>query len=331
MLIYVRVMIQQIFVGIIVLVIFAIVFKYYVLDYLLIPKHYDNEGFTDVNDDDVIKPVNTRISYYNIGEYPWNRHTIISSIPYDIKSKEDAPNAPYFEMDNETYNQKLKDVFQSSNEQLIVALEGSKWSNWINPRSIENKQVLDRLNKYYSTITGVINEHLNRMPTDGVNKKIQVVHDLMRKYKYNKSNNDYYLFDIEMIFYREGKIQGKHIKCYAITNGKEVYIIVIKIIGVISEDNIMLFPYVANDTLNSLEFDIFIPEQQMDDVRKKADIDSTNDAIVKRELENILYQKLIDNYNYEETDISNNSYNQEKETLFRSNFGALQNNFMEGK
>ena len=58
------------------------------------------------------KPYNIRLMYENTGEYPWNRHTINSSIPYDVNIKKEAVNVYYYEFDNKTYNNKLKSVFK---------------------------------------------------------------------------------------------------------------------------------------------------------------------------------------------------------------------------
>lgn len=319
-------MVIKVLAIIIIVIVFAIVFKYYVLDILFEVK---SEPFTDSK----YKPANTRIAYYNIGDYPWNRHTISSSIPYDIKLKDNNDIMPYYEFDNDTYNKKLKEVFNSSNEELIIAMEGTEWSHWNNPKKIANTEEINKLIAYYELILSVIYERLqnnNIFDISSNDSKIQIVHDLMKRYKYNINNREYNLFDVELILYRDGKVQGKHVKLFAITDGKKVHIIAIRVIGVISEDNIMLFPYVANDTMNSIGFDIFIPEGQFNTITNH-NIDSINDSHVKGEIEDIMYKKLLENYDYEESDISNNSYNPEKKIILRDNFSSMVNNIMEEK
>jgi len=299
-----------------VLIVFAIVFKYYVMKDLLV---VEKQHFTNI-----VKPVNTRIAYYNISDYPWDRHSINSSIPYDVKVKEDAKNAFYYEFDNDTYDKKLKEVFKSPCEELVIATEGSKWSKWINPKKLVNQSEIDKLVRYYNVILSVIYKSLNEntvmdLPGDTIKRKIQIVHDIMNRYRYNQDNTNYLLFDIDMIFYREGKLQGKHIKIFAITNGVSVNVIAIKVIGVISEDNIVLFPYVGSDATNKLDFDIFIPEGRAREMIKRKKIDSLIDTNVSEEVENIMYKKLLEEYDYEDDDISNNTYDKEKEMLYRPN------------
>jgi len=88
-------------------------------------------------------PSNTRIMYENTGTYPWNRHIINSSIPYDVNVKKEAINVYYYEYDNNTYNEKLKEVFKNSCEELIIAVEGNKWSKWQNPKLLKNENKIN--------------------------------------------------------------------------------------------------------------------------------------------------------------------------------------------
>ena len=139
------------------------------------------------------------------------------------------------------------------------------------------------------------------------NHKIQIVHDLMKRYKANKDDKNYYLFEIEMILYREGKLQGKHIKFIAVSNGININIIDIRIVGVISEDNIALYPYVASDATNNDNYDIFVPEERI--LKYTNEIQDTElniyDKNINKELDDILYKKIINEYNYEDEDLSN--------------------------
>ena len=309
----------KVIIVIVVIMIFSLLFKNYLIKYIF--DDIDNNNFSEsfINQDNIIKPSNTRIAYYNIGEEPWNRHTITSSIPYDVTVRNDANTAFYYEFDNETYNKKLKEIFKSSCEELIIATEGNKWSKWMNPKISSSKEK-DKLMQYYDLVLSVIHDKLNtgtvmHLPGDKPQKQVQIVHDLMKRYRQNISNKDFYLFDIEMILYREGKLQGKHIKLYVISNGVRLNVIAMKVIGVISEDNIVLHPYVGNDMLNSIDFDIFIPEREIQE--KSKNIGNTIIAEnMDMEIENIMYKKLIEDYDSEELDISNNKYDKEKENLF---------------
>jgi len=302
-----------------VIIIFSLLFKNYLIHYIFddLSSSVIQESF--INQDNMIKPYNTRISYINIGDEPWNRHSITSSVPYDINVS--TENAFYYEFDNDTYNMKLKEIFKSNCEELIIATEGNKWTKWMNPKTKDMKEK-SKLTTYYNIILSIIHDKLNsskimHLSGDNPQKEIQIVHDLMKRYRQNITNKEYYLFDIELICYREGKFHGKHIKLYVVSNGKQVNVIAMKIIGVISEDNIVLYPYVGNDTLNNIGFDIFIPEGDI--IEKKKNIGDTIIAEnMDLEIESIMYKKLIEDYDSESTDVNNISYDKERENLLNS-------------
>ena len=285
------------------------------------------DKFTNYNNDFKYKPSNTRILYRNVGELPWNRHSINSSIPFDIKVKKEAENAYYYEFDNTTYNEKLKEIFKSNCEELIIAVDGTNWSKWKNRKIVEDKKEIDKLLKYYNIIFDDIYKKLNtsnamNLPGNQNNRKIQIVHDLVNRYRINLDDQKHYMFDIEMIFYREGKLQGKHVKFVAITDGSNVNIILSKIIGVVNEDNIVLYPYVGSDNMNNFDFDVFIPEANVlkETENKITDYDTFDklkDEIVYSEIEDIMYKKLLEDYNTEDVDINNNNYKPKKEELVK--------------
>ena len=302
---------------IIIVIIFGLLIKNYLYDFI---NNTDTiEPFEMKKEDFEIVPYNTRILYNNRGELPWNRHTISSSVPYDITVKEEASNAFYYEFNNADYELKLKEIFKNKCEELIIATDGNKWSKWIDPKILDEEVDAEEINKilgYYDMIFNIVKDKLNNtdiMDLQGdVNnpKKIQIVHDILNKYRYNIDNKSYYIFDIEMILYRAGKLQGKHIKLIATTNGVTVNIIVVKIIGVISEDNIVLYPYTGTDILNkkNMEFDIFTPTKFGNIVSTETDYDtilSGLDKTVNSEVEQIMYEKLLKDYNEEDADKSN--------------------------
>lgn len=281
-----------------------------------------NENFDNINS---YKPSNVRLLYRNVNELPWERHSINSSIPFDVTVKKEANMAYYYEYDNKTYENKLKQVFNSNCEELIIAVEGTNWGKWLNPKKLDKKNEIEKIVGYYNNIFNVIKNKLNEkimdLPGNDKQKKIQIVHDLLLRYRCNKDNNNYCMFDIEMILYREGKLQGKHVKMVVVTNGIKVNVIMVKIIGVVSEDNIALYPYSGNDTMNETNFDIFIPEKDIvfavNQIKNEDKIYA--DSIVNNDLENVMYNKLLENYNPEDIDISNNTYIPKKEELVNKN------------
>lgn len=319
---------------IIIIIIFVLLLKNYIFDFINNNKILETFESLDTEKKELfdIVPYNTRILYNNRGELPWNRHSISSSVPYDITVKKEASNAFYYEFNNAEYDLKLKEIFKNNCEDLIIATDGNNWSKWIDPKKLDDKddeKEIDKIVSYYELIFNIVKDKLNNtdimdLPGDINNpKKIQIVHDVMNRYRYNIDKKNYYIFDIEMILYRAGKLQGKHIKLIATTNGVSINIIVIKIIGVISEDNIVLYPYTGTDVLNkkNMEFDIFAPTEFgnivstktnyntiLSELDKETDFDTIRSGLdwdVNNNVEQIMYDKLLKDYNEEDADKSN--------------------------
>jgi len=281
-----------------------------------IEKFNQDTGVIDYENQFKYKPYNIRLMYENTGEYPWNRHTINSSIPYDVNIKKEAVNVYYYEFDNKTYNDKLKVVFKSNCEELIIAVEGSEWNNWQNPKALKDISEKNKLKNYYDKIFNFTIERLNTnimdLPGEDKKQKIQIVHDIMLRYRKHKSYPDYYMFDIDMILYRAGKFQGKHVKMVAITNGAKINIILVRIVGVVSEDNIVIYPYTSYDKLNITEYQQFIPSKygtvESDTKNSSENTFNMSDNYMNSEIENIMYKKLLEENIPEDVDISNNNF-----------------------
>ena len=127
---------------ILICIIFIIVIKRYLSNtYDKIENFNMKDSTINYNNNFKYIPSNARIMYENSGIYPWNRHIINSSIPYDVNVKKEAVNVYYYEFDNNTYNEKLKDVFKNNCKDLIIAIEGNKWSKWKNPKSEKDKDI----------------------------------------------------------------------------------------------------------------------------------------------------------------------------------------------
>jgi hypothetical protein len=271
---------------------------------------------------------NTRIMYNNTGTLPWNRHMINSSIPYDVNIKKEAVNVYYYEFDNETYNNKLREIFKNNCEEIIIAVEGNEWEDWRSPKAEKNTIVIDNLVRYYNKIYDFLYKKLNNnpvmdLPGEDKQQKIQIVHDLMIRYRTNSNFGNYYMFDIDLILYRAGKFQGKHVKVVAITNGVDINIILVKIIGVISEDNIVLHPYKGVDNMNNFDFGQYVPMKygtvESSDKNSRENTFNISDDYMNSEIENIMYRKLLIENIPEDIDISNNNYIPKKEELVRHN------------
>jgi hypothetical protein len=164
---------------ILIVVIFFLVIKRYLKD---TEKNIEtfNMNSDAINYENRFKylPSNTRIMYENTGEYPWNRHIINSSIPYDVNVKKEAVNVYYYEFDNNTYDEKLKEVFHNNCNELIIATEGNNWSNWMQPKLEKDNVKIELLLNYYKKIYKFIDEKLNNskimdLPGKDAKQKIQ--------------------------------------------------------------------------------------------------------------------------------------------------------------
>lgn len=310
---------------ILIIIIFIIVIKRYLNNTdEKIEKFNMKDDTINYNNKFKYMPSNTRIMYENTGEYPWNRHIINSSIPYDVNVKKEAVNVYYYEFDNNTYNEKLKEVFKNNCKDLIIAVEGNKWTEWKNPKNEKNKDKIKLLLNYYNKIYKFIDQKLNNnkimeLPGKDAKQKIQIVHDLMLRYRNNADYPEYYMFDIDLILYRVGKFQGKHVKVVAITNRYTINVILIKIIGVISEDNIVLHPFKGYDINNKNDFNQYVP-MKYGTIENERTMSTkytfyVNDTYIDKELENIMFKKLLEENIPEDIDISNNNYEPTKEEL----------------
>ena len=307
-------------IKIISILLILLIFNIVIYQYLSIDNNIEkfNQDTGDINYENKFKykPYNIRLMYENTGEYPWNRHTINSSIPYDVNIKKEAVNVYYYEFDNKTFNSKLKEVFKSNCEELIIAVEGSEWNNWINPKTLKDNDEKNKLKSYYDKIFEFAIKRLNsdvmNLPGEDKKQKIQIVHDIMLRYRKHKLYPSYYMFDIDMILYRSGKFQGKHIKLVAITNGTIINVILANIVGVVSEDNIVIYPYTSYDKLNITDYHQFIPLKygtvENDTKNSSENTFNISDKYMNSEIESIMYKKLLEENIPEDVDISNNNF-----------------------
>lgn len=302
-----------------VFILFLIICIFYVLSTKCV------EGFID--QDNYFKAFNTRINYRNTGLYPWDRHFIYNSLPNDITMKYDT--AYYYEFGNDEYELRLRNIFNNDCKKLIVAVEGTNWSPWMNPRCIISSSenscnngiskdlIVEYYNKVFTFISNKINDSNSLMLPDdllsGKKVKIQIVHDILKRYRFNINQKDYMMIDIEMILYRENKQHGKHVKFYVITNGIDINIIVVKILGLVAEEQIAMHPVLAKDAYDDLnkDFSIFIPEGFKENkIKLEYDKNTTNyneiyegtEKLTDSLLEEQLYNKLEENYNAELVD-----------------------------
>jgi len=321
--------------NIISIVILFIMFFIVIKRYLELENFYNIESFGMNNNGGVVYDnpskyiaSNTRIQYENAGELPWNRHRINSSIPYDVNVKKEAVNVYYYEFNNKIYNEKLKEVFKNNCEELIIAIDGNIWNEWIIPKTIKDKITIKKLiinyNKIYNFVYDKINNsNIMDLPGEDENQKIQIVHDIMLRYKTHSQYEEYYMFDIDLILYRAGKFQGKHVKMVAIIKDDDINIIVLRIIGVISEDKIVLHPYKGYDNINHNNFNEYVPmvygNVENDNNNSIENTFLMTDEYMNEEVENIMYKNLLRENIPQDVDIGNNNYIPKPEELVKRN------------
>ena len=242
--------------------------------------------------------INNNIDYFtnnyrNSNEYPWERNDINSTIPYDIKLKNNKSNL--YEYGNEEYEKKLKDIFNVSTNNTITAVESSEWSKWTKP----DKSIKQYYNNIYKYIYNKINNNvLLKLPND-INNNIMINKDKLLRIKKNKDDFSYYMFDIEMVLYRDKKPLGKHCKFIVVSNNIEFYVIFIKIIGVITENDLINTTIKPNDLLCENNYSCFDPIKKVIPDMNSYIYDGT-DKLLNSEIEYNIYKKLLD-----EPDISN--------------------------
>jgi len=272
---------------------------------------------------------NSRINYINKGtsdSLPWEHHAISSIYPVDI-SINNTDNY-YYEYENAIYETKLRNIlYKNDINNLIKNTEGIDWSDWIYPENFDRK---DRLLAYYNKIYDMINTKINASSELKFNNetdkyKIQIVHDVFKRYKLNIANPYEYLFDIDMLLYREGKINGKHINIIVKTDGDNIDFVIVKILGIVNQDNIYLFPILANDRTNDIDNVNYTPfisttnfKSYLTETENESYMTST-DFSSNEKIESILYNKIINNYDGEHDDRNTGIINKDDIRDFKIN------------
>jgi hypothetical protein len=175
----------------------------------------------------------------NRGTEPWNHHPI-QSLLYDPVLQ--YPNIYANEMNNITFERTLMKVFSIPKQCPLQQLS---------PILIPNASTDSAIIKAYDRVLSFIQSKLNSttafdLCADTERFKIQVVHDVWTGYQ-NSLTDDSYKIIMETILYRESKFIGKHVRFQAIVKKKKVSICEALVLGVISEDQIALYPVVASD------------------------------------------------------------------------------------
>lgn len=170
-------------------------------------------------------------------------------------------NAAYFEVDNHTFEIALQEALKFSCRQGRFRRE--EWLQEVQPQAL---LVSPNLLKEYNALLAYITTSLNKLVKS---ERFQMVHDRWITFRSHVSSKTKTLFTFEVLLYRTGKFQGKHVTFTAVVDtafadpSQRYTILQTKVEGVVSEDKIGLFPINAA-THNPLENHATVPSHPLD-------------------------------------------------------------------
>ena len=177
-----------------------------------------------------VSPYNSEINLVNKSSALIDRHPI-DSVNVDV----DSPvNSYYYEFSNSQYLEILNDMFKPVTPEKLKNIE------W---RTDIDESINPIYNKAYLFISNTIAEHT---------PDVQIVHDLLKQYKIDKDSQEY-LLDIDMILYRNYKLNGKHVNFLVYVNHLTEKMINIKIKGIVGEDKIGFHPITPHTNTTNFE------------------------------------------------------------------------------
>ena len=183
-----------------------------------------------------ILPYNSKNNNVNTSDSLKDRHPI-DSVDIDIITTPE--NTYYYEFSNEKYLELLIKMFNPIKPEKYIILKNNEWETEIEPT------ITAIYNKAYQFISNKIAENT---------PDIQIVHDLLVQYKKDEKKQEY-LLEIDMILYRNYKINGKHITFLVYVNHTRERVVDIIIKGVVGEDKIGFHPVVSEDTTDYVSFE----------------------------------------------------------------------------
>jgi len=117
-----------------------------------------------------------------------------------------------------------------------------------------NINYFDNIEKH---IVNILNKNKKLKITGGYEiiktTDFKVVQKKINYILYNKNNKSEYIYDCEIVVYRESKNHGKHIGFKVLVNNDNIYLIDGKVIGIVSEDRISLLK-ASNEYVNNLVY-----------------------------------------------------------------------------
>lgn len=196
---------------------------------------------------------NVTLQYTNKSDKIWDRHPVQLSVLSDIKSKNKK--AHNYELENDVYLNALNKTFAPKD-----TIKDYKEYTVIEPVNYSVPGlVIEGYKNAVSYIANMIKMSPHFSLPDSLGSafnQIQVVHDKLISYRRHRKIPACIL-NIELILYRESKNHAKHVGMSILAeknkNTWTFNFLTIKINGVVFEDQIGLYPVVANDELNTNE------------------------------------------------------------------------------
>ena len=226
-------------------------------------------------------------NYINTEIIPLEYNQIYSSVPYDIKLKNE--NSAFYDYGNDELNEKFAKIFDINNDKLIKYTEGVEWTNWI---LVNETNYSNKLDSYSNNIINEFNKKLDNPELKLKNNpNFKLIKNKLNRFKTSLDDVDIMLLDIDIIIYRENRPLARHIKLIAVSNGIYVNFLFVKVIGVISECNLnqSLIPFDLNN--NQLYSEFITDKYVVYDMNSF--IYDTNDRLVNSSVQNQLYYKLL--------------------------------------
>lgn len=205
---------------------------------------------------------NDDIPLVNQGPEPWERHQIISTPylqlqPAYQRGIRHHANAAYFEVDNHTFDIALQKAFAFS-----CTLPTYTDKGWSADIPINELTAPAELREQYPQILKFLS---NKLRASTHLKGVQIVHDRWLTYQRSASNSKMFLVTIEVLLYRTGKFQGKHVVLTIFVNlNKDVKdkftVVASRVEGVIAEDQIGMHPVTPKQPIEYVN----VPKRPMD-------------------------------------------------------------------
>jgi hypothetical protein len=192
------------------------------------------------------------MNYSNEGPALYQRHPVQVSVLNDLKFK--YKKAYNYEMENNAYKEALVKTFAIPKK---ICIHDEEWSV-VEPVNLTTSDVIETAyNQALEYIKGKLqtSEYFQLSDNQSVQlNPIQIVHDRLISYQSHKRIPSYILH-IQLVLYREAKYQAKDIGMTVRVDKEKgmwrVSVMEAWINGIISEDQIALFPVVAQDPLNT--------------------------------------------------------------------------------